>query len=134
MPLKVAQELRGSAQFWCAAQPALGPELPVLDRMLASGTAWAGPKGTPEEQDAAWDEWHHTLEYMRALFGVPELWATTFHGSFGQMLTARERLALPGQAAKTRWTGGDATKEVIGAIDWGRAEPAGDAPRDGQPA
>ena len=39
------------------------------------------------------------------------------------MLTARERLALPGQAAKTRWTGGDATKKVIGAIDWGsRAE------------
>ena len=28
--LKVVQELRGSAQLWCAARPALGPELPVM--------------------------------------------------------------------------------------------------------
>ena len=117
MPLKVVQELRGSTQVWCSAQPAIGPELPVLDRRLGSSSAWAQPQGTPAEVEAAWDEWHQTLEFPRVLFDVPELWETTFHGSFGQMLSARERLTLPGQAAKTRWMGGDATKEVIGAID-----------------
>ena len=43
VPLKVVQELRSSAQFWCAAQPAIGPELPVMDRLLGSGSAWAQP-------------------------------------------------------------------------------------------
>ena len=37
------------------------------------------------------------------------------------MLEPRELLALPGRARATRWTGGDATKETIGAVDWGRA-------------
>eukprot|EP00959_Pyramimonas_sp_CCMP1952_P074813 1563291-Pyramimonas_sp.AAC.1 len=28
VPIKVVQELRGSAQFWVATQPAIKPELP----------------------------------------------------------------------------------------------------------
>jgi hypothetical protein len=35
------------------------------------------------------------------------------------MLTIRERLALPGQAEKLIWAGGDATPDTIGAADWG---------------
>ena len=47
---------------------------------------------------------------------------------------ARERLALPGQAARTRWTGGGTTKEVIGAIDWGRGESADPGEEKHRPA
>ena len=59
------------------------------------------------------------MELLRILFDVPKLWMTTFNASFGKRLTPRERLALPGQATRTRWTGGDATKSFLGAIDWG---------------
>ena len=123
VPIKIVQELRGSAQFWVATQPAIKPELPVIDRLLGGGlgAAWAEPKGTPEEVALAWDEWDQTLELLRVLFDAPEAWSSTFEASFISCLGPRERLALPGAAARTRWTGGDATKENIGSIDWGRS-------------
>ena len=36
-----------------------------------------------------------------------------------KLLPIRERLALPGAAARTWITGGDATLDRIGAVDWG---------------
>ena len=56
VPLKLAQELRGCAQFWSTAQPALKIELPVLDRMLsgeAHRTGLAQPTGTEAQREAA---------------------------------------------------------------------------------
>ena len=44
-PAKLFQELRGSAQFWSAALPAIRPELPVIDRLLGGSAAWAEPEG-----------------------------------------------------------------------------------------
>ena len=59
IPLKLAQELRGSAQFWASAQPSIMPELPVIDRLHAGGGArgLAAPRGTPAEVAAAWANW-----------------------------------------------------------------------------
>lgn len=34
------------------------------------------------------------------------------------MPTPRELLAIPGRSERFRWIGGDATLEVIGALDW----------------
>ena len=124
VPLKLAQELRGCAQFWATAQPSLRPELSGLDRLLCSGTSWAQPKGTPEEKELAWSEWDSTIELMRVMFEAPESWSSTFRASFSQALSVRELLAPPGVSRKTRWTGGGATMESIGAIDWGRATTA----------
>jgi len=125
VPVKLVQELRGTAQHWSSAQPAIRPELPVLDKLLGSvseGSAWAEPKGDQDAKDAAWEEWDRTLELFRVMFDAPEAWSTTFQAGFSQALTPRELMALPGVACRTRWTGGDATLGAIGAVDWGRAE------------
>ena len=121
VPLRTVQEVRGCAQFWSVAQPAISPELPAIDRMMTRAQGKGNridPVGTPEEVAEAWDEWHQTLELFRVMFETPELWSATFQASFSNMLTPRERMALPSQRDKIRWTGGDATKEVIGAVDW----------------
>lgn len=123
-PIKLAQGLRGRAQHWSSAQPAIRPELPVLDTLLGhvgSGSAWATPAGDPDAAAAAWEEWDRTLELFRVMFDAPEAWSTTFQAGFSQALTPRELMALPGVACRTRWTGGDATLDAIGAVDWGRA-------------
>ena len=120
--LKVAQELRGSAQFWSSAQPAISTELAVMDRMLVQdkkGSSWVCPPGGAEALADLWEEWHLTLELFRIMFADPLKWSTNFQAAFAQMLSPRERMALPGQGARVRWTGGDATLESVGAVDWG---------------
>ena len=42
----------------------------------------------------------------------------SFVSVFEKLLPIRERLALPGVTARARITGGDATLERIGAVDW----------------
>ena len=53
VPKKLVQELRGSAQFWITAQPALGVELPALDKLLGGTGTWAEPAGTEAEPSRA---------------------------------------------------------------------------------
>ena len=86
---------------------------------------WVCPKGSKEAKEEAWQEWEATLELFRLMFDDPEAWKTTFKASFQSMLSTRERMALPGGAKATRWTGGDATKQTVGAVDWnkGRTQP-----------
>jgi hypothetical protein len=43
---------------------------------------------------------------------------TSFQAAFEKLLPIRERLALPGVSARVRITGGDATLDRIGALDW----------------
>ena len=119
--LKTAQESRGSARFRSTVQLAITPEIGALDHMLVQeqgGSAWVCPKGNQEEVEQAWDEWDQTLELFRVMFEIPEAWSSTFQASFPSLLSPRERMSLPGQEARTRWTGGDATKESTGAVDW----------------
>ena len=52
------------------------------------------------------------------MFADPEAWSSNFQASFKATLSMRERLALPGQQERVRWTGGDATLTSIGAVDW----------------
>ena len=106
-----------------AAQPTIGPQLSVLDRTLVGeqSSPWATPRGTAEEMASPWDEWGGTLELLRVLFDVPESWSTTFESGFRRALAPRERLALPGTAQRTRWTGGAAAASTVGSIEWGLA-------------
>ena len=123
VPLQLERGLRGSAKFWASAQPTIGAELTALDRQLAGGSKSprAAPLGAADEVAPAWDEWGSTLEMFRVLLDVPETRSTTFESGFRRALAPRGRLALPGVSQRTRWTGGDATTDIIGCIDWGLA-------------
>ena len=63
------------------------------------------------------------LELLRVLFDDPAVWSTSFTSSLTGLLTVRERLALPGEAQRVRFTGGDATLGRVGALDWGKEAP-----------
>ena len=96
VPVKLVQELRGSAQYWISAQPALGLELPAIDRMLRGRGIWAEPCGDEMDQEEAWEEFSLSLELFRIMFEDPKSWSTHFSATFGNMLTTRGRLAIPG--------------------------------------
>ena len=118
---KSGHELRGSAQHWSTAFPALRAKLGVMDAMLAQSdgnSTILRPKGDQQVQEEIWEEFHDTLDFCRILLTMSI--ESEFDSTFKDLLTVRERLALPD--ARIRWLGGDATKEQIGAIDWGRNE------------
>ena len=71
--------------------------------------------GTPEEEARRWADFWDALDFIRLQLQAP------LQSSFAavKLLPIRERLALPGAAARTWITGGDATLDRIGAVDWG---------------
>ncbi|CAE8593825.1 unnamed protein product, partial [Polarella glacialis] len=118
LKIKLAQELRGSAQYWTTAQPELHTELAVLDLMLnqADRSTWVNPKGDERTVEAAWGEFWDTLDLFRMTFDQPV--ESSFEAAFEKLLSVRERLALPGAAQKVKWIGGEAVMDRIGAVDW----------------
>ena len=118
--LKTAQELRGLSQYVALTIPPLKTELSVFDQFLCPSRCEGGFI-RPKVEDAAstaraWASWDETLEIMRVWFEAP--YGGTFEASMESMLSTRELLALPGQADRLRWIGGDATPKVVGTLDW----------------
>ena len=63
-----------------------------------------------------WEEFWDALDWIRLQMEKP--WGASFRVAFGKLLPIRERLALPGMARSTRFVGGDATLDRLGAADW----------------
>jgi len=117
---KLAQEVVGCAGHWCTAQPRLWNEMPALYRMLTQdrpGSGEVDPTGSEAQKRRAWEDWDEALEFLRYLLEDDEAWRTTFSAGFEAHLAPRELLALPGQAKRTCFIGGDATLERVGAVD-----------------
>ena len=101
--LKLAQELAGSANYWATAQGAIRPVLGALNRMLTQedrASPWVNPKGTPEQKQAAWEDWDRGLELLRVMFETPEKWSK-------QLLLLVDRDALPQGAARAARAGAE---------------------------
>ena len=116
---KLVRELAGSAQYWAVSAPEIAPYLPIFYRLLRQHPgehAHVNPRGTPEEVAEVWEEFWDALDWVRLQMEKP--WGSSFRVAFGKLLPLRERLALPGFAQKTRFIGGDATLERLGAADW----------------
>ena len=62
------------------------------------------------------EEFWDALDWIRLQKEKP--WRASFRVAFGKLLPIRERLALPGMARSTRFVGGDATLDRLGAADW----------------
>eukprot|EP00959_Pyramimonas_sp_CCMP1952_P358929 7515694-Pyramimonas_sp.AAC.1 len=76
------------------------------------GQAYVQPPGDPEQVEAAWGDWHQTLDWLRVCFEMPV--EGNFETSFEGLLGLREALALPGAFGRLRWLGGDAALDQIG--------------------
>ena len=96
--------------------------IPPLIQILAQGNF-------KTQKEAAWADFERVVDLLRVMFETPALWASNFSSAFRGMLTPRERLALPG--ARWRWTGGDATLQRAGSLDWG-PDPDSPAGSDGK--
>ena len=130
VPLRLLQELIGCAQYWTVACPALTPHLPTLYHLLKGnlqGKGSSGGKNTnstfvqveavnPDEENRRWDDFWDALDFIRLQLEAPL--QCSFVSVFEKLLPIRERLALAGVTARARITGGDATLERIGAVDW----------------
>ena len=81
-------------------------------------TNQVNPKGDERMVRRAWEEWDETITAVRLLLAVPEAWSAHFNAGMRTMLTPAERLAIPGEWQRTRWTGRDSTLEVIGVGDY----------------
>ena len=117
--LKTMRELRGLGQYAAITVPPLRTELNVIDQFLSPNACdggYAQPNGKNMEVAAAWEALDEVLEVMRVWFEVP--YEGNFKASFEGVLSTKELLAVPGMSQRLRWVGGDATLDVIGALDW----------------
>ena len=113
------RELAGSAQYWAVSSPEISPYLPILYRLLQQEPGdhrLVQPRGSAEELRLVWEEFWDALDWIRLQMEKP--WGASFRVAFGKLLPIRERLALPGMARSTRFVGGDATLDRLGAADW----------------
>ena len=119
--------MTGCAQYWSVVSPELSPRLPALYALLKPHKGSPSPiflgddppatkyvETPPDSPD--WSAFWDTLDFIRLQFERPV--TTSFRATFEKLLPIRERLALPGVAARVRITGGDATLDRIGALDW----------------
>ena len=117
--LRDMQVLRGTGTSWMAAMPALSTELRSVDVFLTPHADGAiRPKVEAGREEAAWQDLWDTCELLRLLLARPEVWASRFTTSMYTLLDVRERLALPGEAAKAVWVTTDATTSVAFGADW----------------
>ena len=119
-PLRLVQELRGNQQFWLCVMPELAPYLGATDALLArtDPQGRSCPKGTPAQQQRAWDDFWEAIELQRVLVASRQQWGTRFSHSLTGALAPAERLALPGAAGRVVWVTGDATLERIACVYW----------------
>ena len=107
--------------------PGLANELRAADRMMggndgrsrATPSARRDAKGNKVELDGkeverAWDDFFELITLLRWLTARPRSWKVELQ----EMLPVRERLMLPGELDLVVRVSSDATKELVGAIDW----------------
>ena len=124
--LRSVQRFRGVATGWVVVVKGLRNELKAADVFLGTpgdGSAKVQPKvADPLDEDQiekAWRDLWDLFEESRWLCARPETWPQKFGASMRELLPVRERLALPGEwDTGTVFVSSDATKRIIGAIDW----------------
>lgn len=123
--LRKLQQFRGIATGWAVVVKSLKNELKAADVFLTSGDG-ALPvrpraRGYRDEKKAAEDAWQdlwELFEVCRWLCARSETWGRSFGATLEELLEARERLALPQGPQQAVFVSADATKKVVGAIDW----------------
>ncbi|CAE7617473.1 kptA [Symbiodinium sp. CCMP2592] len=118
VPLRLVQELRGNQQFWLAVFPSLAPYLGATNDLLGppDDAGNARPKGPDTE--ATWQRFWEAIELQRVLVDSQGTWEARFSHSLLGALTLPEYLSFPGLQDQVVWASGDATTQVVGAIDW----------------
>lgn len=125
--MRQLQILRGIATGWANIVHGLRNELKAIDVFLGgtepNGPVWprvAADSAAEEERkrEEAWQDLWEVFEMLRWLCARSETWGTKFGGKLHDLLSARERLSVPGQWEEAIVVTSDATPTTIGAVDW----------------
>lgn len=123
--LRQLQQFRGIATGWAVVVKGLKNELKAADVFLTNGDGALPVKprdrGYRNEEKAkkdAWNDLWDLFEVCRWLCARSETWGRSFCSTLEELLDPRERLALPHGPQQAVFVSADATKKVIGAIDW----------------
>ena len=130
LSLRQLQQFRGITTGRAVVVKGLKNELKAADVFLTSGDGALPVKprerGYRDEEKAKEDAWHdlwELFEVCRWLCARSETWGRSFGATLEEILEPRERLSLPQGPQQAVFVSADATKRVVGAIDWthGRA-------------
>ena len=110
------QVLRGNCTYWTIVCPSLKPELASIDRLLGGPAQDSEVIEGIDHED--WVRFRLSMEVIRILVEDVENWRNTFTQKSAGVLSTVERMSMPSEKEKMVWTGGDATKERVAAIDW----------------
>ena len=92
LPLKLAMQLRGNAEYWVLVLPCLAVELKVMDLMLSAPEGVTTHTGDTQPE-RIWRDWEETIELCRLYVDDPESWNTRFCVGLDAVLSPVERLA-----------------------------------------
>ena len=123
--LRQLQQFRGIATGWAVVVKGLKNELKAADVFLTNGDGALpvkprdrGYKNEEKSREEAWSDLWELFEVCRWLCARSETWGRSFGSTLEELLNPRERLSLPQGPQQAVFVSADATKKVIGAIDW----------------
>lgn len=108
------QVLRGNGTYWSVVFPQVASELGVVDILLSllnSESHHVVPEGV-------WLQFWESMEALRMLVSVPELWESQWVSPLHQVLRPQELVSLPQYKDRVRWVATDATLDMFAGIDW----------------
>ena len=116
---KFLEQYRGNQQYWALVMPPMRSLLGATDALM-KGTKGARtrPPGGDMRRRMVFEDFWRATEVARVLISDPAQWEASFVGTMTGVLSANERLALPGRRCKVTWVTGDATLERIATVDW----------------
>ena len=123
--LRQLQQFRGIATGWAVVVKGLKNELKAADIFLTNGDGALpvkprerGYRSEEKAKEDAWQDLWDLFEVCRWLCARSETWGRSFASTLEEILNPRERLSLPRGPQQAVFVSADATKKVIGAIDW----------------
>jgi hypothetical protein len=121
IPRKTVQSVTGLFNHLGIVCESVRTELPALYRLLAGDghqAQWVSPPDDGKDRQQAFELFWEAVEFIRYLLCDSTLWEARFTCGLAATLTPRERIQRRGSRLRHVWTGGDATKELVGTTDW----------------
>ena len=124
--LRQLQQFRGIMTGWAVVVKGLRNELKAADIFLTNGDGAMPVKprrlGYRDEDQAAaqaWEDLWSLFEACKWLAARSETWEMKFGAKLEELLPPMERLSRPGSLGESAvFVSADATRSIIGAIDW----------------
>ena len=126
LKLRQLQQFRGIMTGWAVVVRGLKNELKAADLFLTNGDGAMpvkprklGYRDEEKAEEQAWEDLWALFEACKWLAARSETWEMKFGAKLEELLPPIERLSRPGSLGRNAvFVSADATRSIIGAIDW----------------